>query len=119
MTFNLIESTLAGVAQWIGSKGCRFDSGGGTCLGCGWSLVRGVREATDQCFSHTSMFISLSFSLPSPLSKKNKVKKKEETENYKNNQKTINKIAINTYLPIITLNVNAWNVLIKRLRAAE
>ena len=34
-------------------------------------------------------------------------KKKKITErNYKNNQKTINKKAISTYLSIITLNVN-------------
>ena len=33
------------------------------------SLVGCVQEATNWCFSHTSMFLSLSFSLPSPLSK--------------------------------------------------
>ena len=30
---------------------------------------RGVQEATDGCFLHVSMFLSLSFSLPSSLSK--------------------------------------------------
>ena len=38
--------------------GCRF---------CPWS--RHVRKATDRCFSLTLMFLSLSFSFPSPLSK--------------------------------------------------
>ena len=32
-------------------------------------LVGGVQEATNLCFSCTLMFLSLSFSLPSPLSK--------------------------------------------------
>ena len=33
------------------------------------SSVAVVQEATNWCFPHTSMFLSLSFSLPSPLSK--------------------------------------------------
>ena len=50
---------------WCGSGGvsaCKakrhwFDSGQGTCLGCGArSLVGGVGEATNGCFSHTSSF---------------------------------------------------------------
>ena len=40
---------------------------------------------------------------------------KERTEkNYKNNQKTSSKMAISTYLAIITLNANGLNVPIKR-----
>ena len=51
--------TKQGVAGWI--------PGQGTCLGCGPGPQLGcVREATDQSFSHTLMFLSLSF----PLSKK-------------------------------------------------
>ena len=53
------------------SKGCRFNPSRGTCLGYGFGPRLGyVWEATDQCFSLTSMFFSLSFSLPFPLSKK-------------------------------------------------
>ena len=33
------------------------------------SLVGGVQEATNPCFSHTSVFLYLYLSLPSPLSK--------------------------------------------------
>ena len=33
------------------------------------SLVGGVREATDRCISHALLFLSLSFSLPSHVSK--------------------------------------------------
>ena len=40
------------------------------CLGCGFGPWLGcVQEATDRCFSLTLMFLPLSFSLPSPLSK--------------------------------------------------
>lgn len=41
-----------------------------------------------------------------------KVKKGSE-KIFKNNHKTDNKVTINTYLSIITLNVNGLNVLIK------
>ena len=34
-----------------------------------WSPVRGMWEETEKCVSHTLLFFSLSFSLPSPLSK--------------------------------------------------
>ena len=44
--------------------------GWGTCLGCGFHPRLGcVPEATNQCFSLTSMFLSLSFSPFFPLSK--------------------------------------------------
>ena len=39
------------------------------------SPVEGIQDANDECISRTLMFLSLSFSLPSPPSK---VKKKEE-----------------------------------------
>ena len=39
--------------------------------------------------------------------------------NYKNNCKTRNKMAISTYLSVITLNVNGLNALIKRQRVAD
>ena len=42
----------------------------GTCLGQGFSPRTGlVGEAADQCFSLTWMFLSPSFSVPSPLAK--------------------------------------------------
>ena len=48
-----------------------------------------------------------------------KKKKNKWTENYKNIWKTSNKMAISTYLLIITLNVNELNAPIKRYRVAE
>ena len=39
--------------------------------------------------------------------------------NYKNSQKMINKMAISSYLSIITLNVNRLNLQIKKHRLAE
>ena len=39
---------------------------------------------------------------------------KRNNKTYKNNQKTINKMAISTYLSINTLNVNGLNAPIKR-----
>ena len=46
--------------------------------------------------------------------------KEERNKNVlQNNQKTINKMAISTYLPIITLNVNELYALLKRHRLAE
>ena len=47
-------------------------------------------------------------------------KDKEISKNtYKNNPQTINKMAIRTYISIITLNVNGLNAPIKRHRMAE
>ena len=47
--------------------------GQGTGLGCGFGAQLGhMKEATNQCFSLTSIFLSLSFSLPSPLYRINK-----------------------------------------------
>ena len=42
----------------------------------------------------------------------------EKERNYKNSQKTMNKMAIRPYLSIITLNVNRLNSPIKRHRMA-
>ena len=44
---------------------------------------------------------------------------KKLKENYKNNQKTSNRMALSTFLSIITSNVNIQNVLIKRHRVGE
>ena len=53
---------LAGVVQWVGyCPAKRVHSRSGHMPG---SLVGGKWEATNQCFSHTSMFLSLSSSLP-------------------------------------------------------
>ena len=67
---------LAGVAQWIGYQPAnqRVASailGLGTCLGCGlgpW-LEACRRQTTDRRFSYTSLFLSPSPSLSSPLFK--------------------------------------------------
>ena len=64
--------TLTSVAQLVGRCSTKQEVAGsvlgpGTCLGC--NLLVQASEATSQCFSLTSVFLSLSFSLPSPLSK--------------------------------------------------
>ena len=60
-------------AGWVLSrkaKGCHPIPSQSTCLGFGPGPQLGqVPGTADQCFSFTSMFLSLSFSLPSPLSK--------------------------------------------------
>ena len=76
----VVKNALTGVAQLVGAPshkayGRWFNSW--SCLGCGH-----VQEATDRCFSMRSMFLSLSFSLPSPLFKKivmNKIFKNSQT----------------------------------------
>lgn len=45
--------------------------------------------------------------------------KKGTEKNYKNNHKTTNKMAINTYLLVITLNVNGLKAPIKRHRVTK
>ena len=63
------------VAQLVGAssytpKGCGLNPQSGHMPGLqARSPVGGVQEATDQCFSLTSMFLSLSFPLSSPLTK--------------------------------------------------
>ena len=53
------------VAQLVGAssqtpKGCSSIPSQGTCLGCRWDpWLEHVQEANDQCFSFTSMFVSL------------------------------------------------------------
>ena len=42
--------------------------------------------------------------------------RKDQRKISRNNDKTSNKIAINTYMSVITLNVNGPNTLIKRCR---
>ena len=60
-----------GSVGWSSShklKGCWFDSQSGHMPGLqARSLVGGVQEATNQCFSFILMFLSLFFFLPSPL----------------------------------------------------
>ena len=60
-------------------KGRRFDSQSGHMPGL-WarSAVGGLREAADLCVSHTSMFLSLSFSFSTPLSKNKKIKSQKK-----------------------------------------
>ena len=49
---------------------------------------------------------------------KGREQEKKET-NYKSSQKAVSRMAISTYLPIVTLNVNGLNSPIKRHRVAE
>ena len=73
---------LAGVAQLVGhcpiktQKGHRFDPGSGCVLSLWvWSWSEPVQDTTDQCFSFTSMFRSLSFFLLFHVSKNKKKSK--------------------------------------------
>ena len=65
------------VAQLVGASSCSQKVSGSIpswdmCLGCWFDpRSRSVLEATNQCFSLWSMFLSLLSSLPSPLSKSN------------------------------------------------
>ena len=52
-------------------------------------------------------------------SQKKSTEEERNLKNYKNKSKTINKMAIRTYISIIILNVNGINAPIKRHRAAE
>ena len=56
---------------------------------------------------------------PSNHKRKKKRKKKMNKEELQSNRKTRFKMTISTYLPIITVNVNALNALIKRHRVAD
>ena len=46
-------------------------------------------------------------------------RRRNKQKNYKNNWKTSNKMAISTYLSIVTLNINGLNAPIKRHRVAD
>ena len=77
-----VSVALAGVAQWIECQSVNERVAGlipcqGTCLGCGQGPQLGAckgQAATSGCISQTSMFLSLSFSLPSHLSKSKQIK---------------------------------------------
>ena len=80
------ERALTGVAELVGCCPAKVTSSipcQGTCLPCRFCPQSGhVREATNRCFSLTSVFLSLSFSLPFPLSKNKYIKfkrKRKET----------------------------------------
>ena len=78
---------LAGVAQLAGchpetQKVTGLIPDQGICLDFGLVPGYGVGEATDQCISHTLMFLFLSFSPTSPLSKNNLIKSFLEVYKY-------------------------------------
>ena len=64
---------LTGMAQWAGChspkpKGCQFNSWSGHMAWvAGQVPCWAMQEASDQCFSRTLMFLSLSLSLPLSL----------------------------------------------------
>ena len=64
---------LAGVAQWIECWLVNHNVAGSIPLR-EHAWVSGMWEAINPCNSHTSLFLSLSFSLPSPLSKHKSMK---------------------------------------------
>ena len=53
------------------------------------------------------------------ITKKENKEERKNKKTYKNKSKTINKMAIRTYISTITLNVNGLNVPTKRHRLAE
>ena len=65
MPLQIMNVALGGVAQWIecwpvNRKVTGLIPSQGTCLGCGPdSQWGGMQEATDRCFPHTLMFLSL------------------------------------------------------------
>ena len=68
---------LTGVAQWVEHHPTNQKSPAqfpvrahAWVVGQVLSPVRGMQEATNRCFSHTSMYFSLSFSLPSEKTSK-------------------------------------------------
>ena len=69
---------LTGMVEMVGHRSAKQKVAGsipgqGPCLGCGFGPRLGhIQEATDQYLSLTSMFLSPSFSLPSPSLKINK-----------------------------------------------
>ena len=71
----IVKTALTCVAQWVGRRPTTQRAAGsipsqGAGLGCGPGCTGlGGGGATNQCFSLTSVFLSLSFSLPSPLYK--------------------------------------------------
>ena len=72
--FHCFFGALTSVAQLVGRKmkGYQFNSWSGHLPGVWvWSWSGLIWVATDRCFSLTLMFLSLSFSFPSPLSKIN------------------------------------------------
>ena len=79
-TNKICSSTLAGVARWVGHQSAN-QKVAGSVLGQGhmpglWarSLAGAMWETTDRCFSHTSMSLLLSFSLPFSPSKNKQIK---------------------------------------------
>ena len=73
----MAEKVLASVVQLAGCHPASREvtglmPGQGMCLGCECDPSRGVKEWQPTCFFLVWMFISLSFSPPSPLSKINK-----------------------------------------------
>ena len=70
---------MASVAQLLGHHPANWKATGSipstcTCLGCRFGPQLGyMQEATNQYFFLTSLFLSLSLSLPSPLSRINKI----------------------------------------------
>ena len=75
-----LKMALTGMALLVGHHPSKWKFTGsnpsqGTCMGCRFSPWSGhIREATGQCLSLTLMFLSHTFSLPSPLSENKWIK---------------------------------------------
>ena len=73
--YKAIAIALTGVAHWVGRCPTNWKVTSSipsqeTCLGWGSGpQFRGAQEATNQFFSYAMMFLYLTFSFPSPLSK--------------------------------------------------
>ena len=74
----LFKNHIQVLAKWLSwlecsvsfcaPHGCQFIPGQGTCLGCGFSpQLEHIQEATNWCFSLTSMFLSIFLSISPSL----------------------------------------------------
>ena len=77
-------------------------------------LMVTTNQKTCNRYTHKERERNSNIKLKIVLKSQGKRSREEEREELQNKQKTINKIAVNTYLIIITLNVNGLSAPIKR-----
>ena len=120
---------LSGLSAGLRTKRCWFDSQLRHMLPL-WatSPVGGLQEATDWCIFHTSMFLSLSFSLPYPLSRSKwikSLKKKIYQINWLVQTFRLNNSALSSSFPLwyildtqskLLLQHNKWPVKYNKLK---
>ena len=116
--------------MWGRGKKCRSFT---TCLNMNDYQFKASRYSYGSTYLNSTVTTNQKYTTDSQKPKRKKCKyitkknhqtikgktKRINKENYKINLKTRNKMAINTYLPIITLNVHGINALIKTHGVAE